>query len=87
MKKKILTQIMVLSFALGGLFVVGNNVYGFSSSKACQENSSSRSACAGQAGIEMVDANGNCFCLFDPEPDSNNICPSADTIIVAPRNP
>jgi len=26
MKKKILTQIMVLSFALGGLFVVGNNV-------------------------------------------------------------
>lgn len=26
MKKKILTQIMVLSFAVGGLFVVGNNV-------------------------------------------------------------
>jgi len=28
MKKKILTQIMVLSFAFGGLFVVGNNVLG-----------------------------------------------------------
>jgi len=26
MKKKFLTQIMVLSFAVGGLFVVGNNV-------------------------------------------------------------
>ena len=26
MKKKFLTQIMVLSFAVGGLFVVGNNL-------------------------------------------------------------
>ena len=27
MKKKILAQIMILSFAVGGLFVVGNNVF------------------------------------------------------------
>jgi len=30
MKKKILSQLMILSFAFAGLFLVGNNVFGIS---------------------------------------------------------
>ncbi|MBS4012807.1 MAG: hypothetical protein KGZ97_03465 [Bacteroidetes bacterium] len=80
MKTKIYSKFMILGFAFLGLFLVGNNVLGIVSMQKWQENTSNRSACNGQAGIERTDANDNCFCLHDPEPDSGNTCGKADSL-------
>jgi hypothetical protein len=71
MKKSILKNLVVLSFAFGALFLIGNNVFANFTTQASWN-------CKGQKGFSSVAEDGTCICFPLAEPDGGN-CPNEET--------
>ena len=76
--KTIRKNILLLAFAAGALFVIGNNV--LAEIVGINAPMTTNWGCQGQRGIARWDAFDNCFCLHDPEVNSGNRCSDSHNI-------